>query len=146
MVMTSAPHISVMPTEVIENLDLKSGAWYIDTTFGAGGHTKLLLEHGVKVLAIDQDPSTATYLDADGVWRQALDDERLKFATGNFRELDKHAFEQGLHAVSGVLFDLGVSSMQLDEGDRGFAFRHDGPLDMRMRAEGESAADVVNDY
>lgn len=146
MVMTSAPHISVMPAEVIDHLALKAGAWYVDTTFGAGGHSRLLLERGVRVLAIDQDPATAAYLDDEELWSRALAEGRMRFASGNFRELEKLAFDQGIEQVSGVLFDLGVSSMQLDEGERGFAFRHDGPLDMRMGAEGESAADVVNEY
>ena len=144
--MTSAPHVSVMPTEVLDFLDLKRDAWYVDTTFGAGGHTRLLLEQGAKVLAIDQDPSAKTFLEDDDFWQRALDDGRLKFAAGNFRDLEKHAFDLDIRRVDGVLFDLGVSSMQLDEADRGFAFRHDGPLDMRMGSVGESAADVVNDY
>ena len=151
MLMTSAPHVSVMPTEVIDYLDLKEGGWYVDTTFGAGGHTRLLLARGVNVLAIDQDPDTLSFLADDETLSSAMAAGRLRFAAGNFRELERHAFELDVRngdgkSIDGVLFDLGVSSMQLDEGDRGFAFRHDGPLDMRMQSQGESAADVVNDY
>src|SRR5690606_29499286 len=122
--MTSA-HVSVMPLEVIEYLAPRAGAWYVDTTFGAGGHTRLLLERGANVLAIDQDPSATSYLEAEAAWRPALSAGRLRFAAGNFRDLERLAFDQGIDRVAGVLFDLGVSSMQLDEGERGFAFRHD---------------------
>lgn len=151
MIMTRAPHVSVMPEEVSHYLNLTADAWYVDATFGAGGHTRLLLGQGAKVLAIDQDPATRAYLEDDESLRRALSEDRLRFAAGNFRDLERHAFElnvseAGGQSVAGVLFDLGVSSMQLDEGERGFAFRHDGPLDMRMQAQGESAADVVNTY
>jgi len=141
-----APHVSVMPAEVIEQLAVTPGAWYVDCTFGAGGHARKLLELGAKVLAIDQDPLAATFLTADESWARATTRGDLRFAQGNFRDLERHAFEQGVTGVAGVLLDLGVSSMQIDEGERGFAFRHEGPLDMRMAAEGESAADVVNEY
>ncbi|HLU83390.1 MAG TPA: 16S rRNA (cytosine(1402)-N(4))-methyltransferase RsmH [Trueperaceae bacterium] len=144
--MEPAPHVSVMPTEVMEHLNVKRDAWYVDCTFGAGGHSRTLLELGAKVLAIDQDPLAATYLDKDEFWERATTRGALRFAAGNFRDLERLAFAQGVTEVAGVLLDLGVSSMQLDEGDRGFAFRHQGPLDMRMAAEGESAADVVNEY
>src|SRR5690606_31803906 len=141
-----APHVSVMPAEVIEQLAVTPGAWYVDCTFGAGGHARKLLELGAKVLAIDQDPLAATFLTADESWARATTRGDLRFAQGNFRDLERHAFEQGVTGVAGVLLDLGVSSMQIDEGERGFAFRHEGPLDMRMAPEGESAADVVNEY
>ena len=146
MAVESAPHVSVMPNEVIEHLAVKRDSWYVDCTFGAGGHTRLLLELGAKVLAIDQDPLAASYLENDGFWERATTRGDLRFAAGNFRDLERLAFEQGVTDVAGVLLDLGVSSMQLDEGDRGFAFRHHGPLDMRMDSQGESAADVVNEY
>ena len=142
----TAPHVSVMPTEVMEHLAVKPGAWYVDCTFGAGGHSRTLLEQGAKVLAIDQDPLAASYLEADESWERATTRGDLRFVAGNFRDLERLAFEQGVTTVDGVLLDLGVSSMQIDEGERGFAFRHEGPLDMRMAATGESAADVVNDY
>lgn len=133
-------HIPVMLNECLEALNLQIRRWYIDGTFGAGGHTKALLERGVNVLAIDQDVNV---LDTVNDFR-ALYGERFKFAKGNFRDLDTHAREAGLESVAGILLDIGVSSMQIDNAERGFAFRQDGPLDMRMSDKGESAADVVN--
>jgi 16S rRNA (cytosine1402-N4)-methyltransferase len=133
-------HIPVMLNECLETLNLKLGHWYIDGTFGAGGHTKALLERGVNVLAIDQDINVLHTVNDF----KAMYGERFKFAKGNFRHLDAHAREAGLESVSGILLDIGVSSMQIDNAERGFAFRQDGPLDMRMSDEGESAADVVN--
>lgn len=161
----AAPHVSVMAAETLEALAVRPNAWYVDGTFGAGGHTRLLLEQGANVLAIDQDPNALDYVTVlrDASVRDArvrdnrLQDTRvadtrfpceLRFVAGNFRDVESiAAAELGPTAsVAGVLLDLGVSSMQLDEGERGFAFRHDGPLDMRMSATGESAEDVVNDY
>jgi 16S rRNA (cytosine1402-N4)-methyltransferase len=133
-------HIPVMPNECLEALNLKPGHWYIDGTFGAGGHTKALLERGVNVLAIDQDVNVLSTVNDF----RTMYGERFKFAKGNFRNLDTLAREAGLESVAGILLDIGVSSMQIDNAERGFAFRQDGPLDMRMSDEGESAADVVN--
>ena len=141
--MTEAPHLPVMPAEILEALDVVPGSWVVDGTFGAGGHTRLLLEAGVNVLAIDQDPGAQRY--AARLGADALAGE-FRFAQGNFREMESLAAAAGVSAARGVLLDLGVSSMQLDEGERGFAFRHDGPLDMRMGQQEESAADVVNEY
>lgn len=133
-------HTPVMLNECLEALNLQTGHWYIDGTFGAGGHTRALLEKDVNVLAIDQDINVQdTVNDFKNVYG-----ERFKFAKGNFRELDTFAREAGLESVSGILLDIGVSSMQLDNAERGFAFRQNGPLDMRMGNEGESAANVVN--
>ena len=142
---TPAPHLPVMLDECLEGLALKENHWYIDATFGAGGHTRALLERGVCVLAIDQDPHTTVYLDT---LRKELPQamNKLRNHQGNFRFLDEFAAAAEVAPVAGVLFDLGVSSMQLDEGERGFAFRQDGPLDMRMSEQGESAADIVNTY
>lgn len=133
-----------MLDECLEGLALQENHWYIDATFGAGGHTRALLQRGVCVLALDQDPNTTVYLDAlrEELLPQTMNNLRNHY--GNFRFLDVYAAEAGVAPVAGVLFDLGVSSMQLDEGERGFAFRQDGPLDMRMSEAGESAADVVN--
>jgi len=139
-------HVSVMPQEVLGHLAVTPGGLYVDCTFGAGGHARRVLELGGRVLAVDQDPHVAEDLQSDPNWRQAVESGSLLFARGNFRDLERLAYEQGVRAADGVLMDLGVSSMQLDEEDRGFAFRHDGPLDMRMHGEGESAADVVNEY
>ncbi|HRN19209.1 MAG: 16S rRNA (cytosine(1402)-N(4))-methyltransferase RsmH [Trueperaceae bacterium] len=137
------PHVSVMAAQTWEGLALRQGAWCVDGTFGAGGHARLLLGRGVNVAAIDQDPAALDYATAIGA--EALPGE-LRFAAGNFRDMEGLVAALGVDEVHGVLLDLGVSSMQLDEGDRGFAFRKDGPLDMRMGTEGPSAADVVNDY
>jgi 16S rRNA (cytosine1402-N4)-methyltransferase len=122
----------------IDLLAPEPGRWYVDATFGAGGHTAALLAAGGRVLAIDLDPSAAERA-------AALNDPDLSFRCGNFRDLDRIADEAIEGDVAGILLDLGVSSMQLDEGDRGFAFRHDGPLDMRMGGDGPSAAELIAD-
>lgn len=142
-----APHLPVMLAETLEHLNLKKHHWYLDGTFGAGGHSKALLEQGVNVLGIDQDTSTSKYMNAI---KSSLgsDQDRFKTAHGNFEDLASIVKNQGLENVSGILLDLGVSSMQIDEAERGFAFRKEGPLDMRMHSgpdsTQESAADVVN--
>ena len=142
---TQAPHLPVMVEECLEGLNVVPEKWYIDGTFGAGGHTRALLAAGAFVLAIDQDPAAKTYIDS--LKEETEQQMNLKFIQGNFRELDAHARAAEALPVGGILLDIGVSSMQLDEGERGFAFRQDGPLDMRMNPEkGESAADVVNTY
>lgn len=134
----SPPHEPVMKDRCLELLDVREGAWYVDGTFGAGGHARAIVERGGCVLAIDRDPGAAGYAaDIEGC---------LKLVQGDFRELDQHVAHAGVAPVAGVLLDLGVSSMQLDEAERGFAFRQEGPLDMRMGDQGESAADVVNTY
>ncbi len=140
------PHVPVMAAEVALHLLVTQGGWYADCTFGAGGHTRLLLEAGASVLAVDQDPAAEGHLEADAQLAAARRDGRLRLAKGNFRDLESLALAHGVPRLAGALLDLGVSSMQFDEEDRGFAFRHDGPLDMRMSGEGESAEDVVNDY
>ncbi len=140
------PHVPVMAAEVIEHLAVTAGGWYADCTFGAGGHTRLLLAAGANVLAVDQDPAAAGHLQADAELAAAAAGGRLRLAKGNFRELESLALTHGVARLAGALLDLGVSSMQFDEEDRGFAYRHDGPLDMRMSGEGESAQDVVNEY
>lgn len=135
----SAPHTPVMLSECLAALSSAPEGWVIDGTFGAGGHSRALLAAGRRVLAIDQDPQVARY--ADELKRAFA--ERFRFVAGNFRELAELA---QVSPISGVLLDLGVSSMQLDAAERGFAFRHDGPLDMRMGAQGLSAAEVVNRF
>jgi 16S rRNA (cytosine1402-N4)-methyltransferase len=147
--MTEAPHVPVMLERCLDALAPLEDRWFVDGTFGAGGHTRALLARGAKVVAIDQDPGAAVHaaaLDADLRTAGVADPtERFRFVPGNFRDLANHLAQVGVPRVDGVLLDLGVSSMQLDEGARGFAFRHDGPLDMRMGSTGPSAADLIRD-
>ena len=135
-----ARHVPVLGRAVAEYLHARDGGVYVDGTFGAGGHTRAILEAAdTRVIGIDRDQSAV----AGGF---GLVDEaagRLVLAEDRFANLEAVAHSQGHDAVDGVLLDLGVSSMQLDEAGRGFSFRHDGPLDMRMGGEGPSAADVV---
>ena len=139
----TAPHAPVMLAECLEQLEIKPGDWYIDGTFGAGGHTNAILAAGGRVLAVDRDPSVQRFL-ATGTLAAALESGHLLFAEGNFSEMDVHAQRLGVVPVAGILLDLGVSSMQLGEAERGFSFRQPGPLDMRMGKAGLSAADLVN--
>ena len=137
-----ARHIPVLLSEVVDSLRPVDGATYIDGTFGAGGYTRAILEAAdCSVLALDRDPSAI-------LGSAALKDEfgdRLTVIESRFSELDLVAGEQGVAPVDGVVLDIGVSSMQLDEAERGFSFQGDGPLDMRMSSSGRSAADVVNE-
>ncbi|MEX2501419.1 MAG: 16S rRNA (cytosine(1402)-N(4))-methyltransferase RsmH [Trueperaceae bacterium] len=131
-------HVPVLLDACLDALQPGPDRWIVDATFGAGGHTRALLASGAHVVAIDRDPGAAERA-------EALHDPRLHFVAGDFRELESLLAQVGAPAPHGVLMDLGVSSMQLDEGDRGFAFRHDGPLDMRMSGSGRSAADLIAD-
>jgi 16S rRNA (cytosine1402-N4)-methyltransferase len=136
-------HLPVMLREVVSSLKPKDGGKYIDATFGAGGHSRALLAAaGCEVLGFDRDPRTVA--DAAGVVNEF--GGRLTVIEANFSEMLEIAPRHGFDQVDGILFDFGVSSMQLDEAERGFSFRFDGPLDMRMSASGISAADVVNKY
>jgi 16S rRNA (cytosine1402-N4)-methyltransferase len=136
-----ALHIPVLGRPAGDLLQPRQGGVYIDGTFGAGGYTRAILAAAdCKVIGIDRD-QTAIALGADMV-DQA--DGRLTLIEGRFSNLDTIAREAGYPTVDGVVLDLGVSSMQLDSAGRGFSFRLDGPLDMRMGGEGPSAADIVN--
>ncbi len=136
-----ALHIPVLYASVLAHLDPRDGGVYIDGTFGAGGYTRAILAAAdCTVIGIDRDQS-AIALGADLV-EQAKG--RLTLVEDRFSNLDAVAADCGHAQVDGVVLDIGVSSMQLDRPERGFSFRHDGPLDMRMGAEGASAADVVN--
>jgi 16S rRNA (cytosine1402-N4)-methyltransferase len=130
------PHVPVLLAEVLEALAPLPGARIVDGTFGAGGYSRALLEAGASVTAIDRDPSVRPFADALG--REFP--SQFNFVAGTFAELDQLA----TRPVDGVVLDIGVSSMQLDEADRGFSFMRDGPLDMRMSRDGESAAELVN--
>lgn len=132
----AAAHVPVMLDACLEALAPAPDRWIVDATFGAGGHTRALLDAGASVLAIDRDPSAEA--------RAArIAHPSLVFVRGDFRDLERLVHSAEIPAPHGVLMDLGVSSMQLDDAERGFAFRQDGPLDMRMAGEGPSAADVV---
>ncbi len=130
------PHVPVLLAEVLEALAPLSGARILDGTFGAGGYSRALLEAGAEVLAIDRDPSVRPFAEA----LAGQFPGRFRFIPGTFAELDSLAEGR----VDGVVLDIGVSSMQLDQAKRGFSFMQDGPLDMRMTPEGDTAADLVN--
>jgi 16S rRNA (cytosine1402-N4)-methyltransferase len=130
----------VLARAALEFLNVRDGGVYIDGTFGAGGHTRLILAAAdAKVVGIDRD-QTAIALGADLIEASG---GRLVLTQDDFSTLDRVAQEFGFDAVDGVLLDVGVSSMQLDEAERGFSFRNDGPLDMRMGKSGPTAADVI---
>ena len=134
-----ARHVPVLLPEVLAHLDVTEGGRYIDGTFGAGGYTRAILERGGAVLAIDRDP---TAVEAGRVLVEAAGG-RLTLVEGRFSDLEAHARAAGFFTADGVVLDVGVSSMQLDDPARGFSFRNDGPLDMRMGG-GADAAAVVN--
>ena len=133
--MSEAPHLSVLLDEVVEAVQPAPGRLIIDATFGAGGYSRAFLAAGAEVIAFDRDPTArrfASDLNAG---------ERLRLVEDRFSTMTEHIDRP----CDGVAFDLGVSSMQLDEADRGFSFMRDGPLDMRMERAGPSAADLVNE-
>ncbi|MFH0749727.1 MAG: 16S rRNA (cytosine(1402)-N(4))-methyltransferase RsmH [Candidatus Gottesmanbacteria bacterium] len=134
----SAYHTSVLLSEVIRGLDVKAGKRYIDATFGGGGHTQAILDLGAEVLAIDADSDAIE----EG---KKLQGPRLRIVQGNFRDIEAIAKEQGFENVDGVLFDLGVSSHQINIKNRGFSFRFDdAPLDMRfLQVNTESAEGLI---
>ena len=132
-----ARHIPVLLGEVIAALSPSEGQTIIDGTFGAGGYTKAILATGASVVGVDRDPDAITA----GRELEAASGGRLRLVHGPFSHLDDYADQ-----ADGVVLDIGVSSMQLDQAERGFSFRSDGPLDMRMAQAGISAADVVNRF
>ncbi|WP_100259447.1 16S rRNA (cytosine(1402)-N(4))-methyltransferase RsmH [Qipengyuania seohaensis] len=140
--MSAAPHIPVLLDEVIEALDPQPGDVIIDATFGAGGYTRALLERGATVHAFDRDPDAIA---SGRTWRETEQTPpRLILHPHRFSEMLDVMTSAGVAKVDGVVMDIGVSSMQLDQAERGFAFSSDGPLDMRMSQDGDSAADFLN--
>ena len=140
--MSGVRHVPVMAGEVVVELQPRDGGRYLDGTFGAGGYTTAMLDRAdCQVIAIDRDPDAI----AAG---QALAERyapRLRLIEGRFGDMAELLSAEGVDDVDGVALDLGVSSMQFDQPDRGFSFRGDGPLDMRMEKRGPSAADLVNE-
>lgn len=133
-------HVPVLLEASVDGLALKPGGVYVDVTFGGGGHSRRILEklEGGRLLAFDQDVDARQNL---------IDDDRLVFVQHNFRFLKNFLRYYGLEKVDGILADLGVSSHEFDEAERGFSFRFDGKLDMRMNQTAEKdAASVVNEY
>ncbi|MCK9639940.1 MAG: 16S rRNA (cytosine(1402)-N(4))-methyltransferase RsmH [Prolixibacteraceae bacterium] len=133
-------HIPVLLKESIDGLNLQPNGIYVDVTYGGGGHSRLILERlqGGKLVAFDQD---------EDVLQNLIDDERLIFVNHNFKFLKNFLRYHGISKVDGILADLGVSSHDFDQSDRGFSFRFDGKLDMRMNRSAEKdAVKVINEY
>jgi 16S rRNA (cytosine1402-N4)-methyltransferase len=134
-------HAPVMAREAVEALAPRGKGVYVDATFGGGGYTRAILEAAdCSVYGFDRDP---TAIARAGDWARAYG-PRLTLINRPFAEMEEGLAEAGVTAVDGVVFDLGVSSMQLDEAERGFSFRYEGPLSMRMDAGKPDASDVVN--
>ena len=133
-------HVPVMLEEVVSLFSPIKDGVIVDATLGGGGHTAALLaglDDSVSILGIDRDPAAVDRMPGHG---------RLRLVVGNFGHLDRILASQGLDEIAGVLLDLGVSSHQLDEGGRGFSFRHEGPLDMRMGPDAaRTAHEIVNE-
>lgn len=137
-------HIPVMVKEVIEVLSPRSGGVYIDATVGPGGHSLEILKyigHGGRVLGIDRDA------EALKIARQRIDDNRVLLRKGLFSEIKKIVEDEGIAEVDGILFDFGISMLQVKDMERAFSFSSDYPLDMRMdRSKGITAQEIVNTY
>ncbi len=138
-----ARHAPVLLQEAVTALGIRPGSCILDGTFGAGGYTRAILDAAadVKVIALDRDPTAI----AGGYDLVAQSAGRLALIEATFGDLAAEARDAGFAHLDGIVLDIGVSSMQLDQAERGFSFRFDGPLDMRMAASGQSAADLVNE-
>lgn len=135
-------HVPVLAHECVQALNLRPGGVYVDVTFGGGGHSRLILEHAkdmdLKLFGFDQDEEARA---------NALTDDRFTFVAANFRHLRNHLRLYGITKIDGLLADLGVSSHQFNQAERGFSYRFDADLDMRMgKSADRSAADIVNNY
>ena len=134
-----APHIPVLLAECIDALAVEADGVYLDGTFGAGGYARAILDKGAKVIGVDRDPTAI----AAGQAMVAASGGRLALAQGRFGDLDALARQAGFAALDGVALDIGVSSMQFDQAERGFSLRFDAPLDMRMEGQGTTAAELL---
>ncbi len=136
----TAPHVPVLVDEVMTALAIQDGETVVDGTFGAGGYTQAMLARGAgRVIAFDRDP------DAIKEGASLVPDSRLTLINERFSLMDRVLAERGIEQVDAIALDIGVSSMQLDRADRGFAFSADGPLDMRMSKSGLTAAEFLNE-
>ena len=135
-------HTSVLLDEVVRGLDVKEGGTYVDATFGRGGHSRAILERlgaGGRLVALDRDPAAVASA-------AAIDDPRFSIRHARFGELRDVLASDDIAGIDGLLLDLGVSSPQIDRAERGFSFRNDGPLDMRMdTTRGMTAAEWLNE-
>ncbi len=138
--MSDAPHIPVLIEETMAALALTPGQVAVDGTFGAGGYTRAMLAQGARVYAFDRDPDAI----AGGAALAEAEPDRLTLIHGRFSRMDFALAERGVSSVDAVALDVGVSSMQLDQAERGFSFQSDGPLDMRMARDGMTAAEFLN--
>ncbi|PZA07794.1 MULTISPECIES: 16S rRNA (cytosine(1402)-N(4))-methyltransferase RsmH [unclassified Meiothermus] len=136
-------HSPVLYHEALEYLNVKPGGLYVDATLGGGGHTQGILQRGGRVVGFDQDPAAIER--ARNFLLPGLSPEQLTLVEANFRYLQAELQSCGVRQVDGVLADLGVSSFHFDDPKRGFSYRLEGPLDMRMAKEGRTAAEVVNE-
>ena len=135
-----ADHVPVLLAEVMTALAPREGGIYVDATFGRGGYSRALLAAKARVFGLDRDPEAIAVGEA-----LARENKNFTMLRGTFGALDQHLKAANINSVDGIAFDIGVSSPQLDEAERGFSFRANGPLDMRMdNTAGESAADLVN--
>ena len=141
-------HDPILLAEVLKILAPRPGRLIVDGTLGAGGHTEALLKAGANVLALDKDSDAVRYTNYRlSDWTRPSFEKMaaLQTAKGDFRALPDHLNSRSIKQIDGLLLDLGISSMQLDSGTRGFSFQHDGPLDMRMDQEtGLSVVDLLN--
>ncbi|QBX38713.1 16S rRNA (cytosine(1402)-N(4))-methyltransferase RsmH [Brevundimonas sp. S30B] len=137
-----SPHAPVLLNEVIEALSPRAGEVMIDATFGAGGYARAILATGASVIGLDRDPTVRPHAEAVA----ADHPDRFRLIETPFSGLAEAFAETGEARLDGAVFDIGVSSMQLDQAERGFSFMRDGPLDMRMADEGRTAADIVNGW
>lgn len=139
---SSSPHISVLLDEVLSSLMPIDGKVIVDGTFGAGGYSRAFLKANAKhVYGIDRDPHAKHYAS-----ELAGEYSNFTFLEGRFSDIKTLLLKQNVQKVDAFVLDIGISSMQIDQAERGFSFMHDGPLDMRMGREGESAADIINSY
>jgi 16S rRNA (cytosine1402-N4)-methyltransferase len=132
-------HVPVLLDEAMEALGVRQGGLYLDGTFGAGGYSQAILARGGDAIGVDRDPLAV----ARGQARVAAAKNRLRLVEGRFGDVQTILASLGAPPLDGAVFDIGVSSMQIDEVARGFSFRHDAPLDMRMSASGRTAADIL---